>query len=96
MKRKIGPLFSLNEKIHVSIYQSFKKNNLTKPCRASEILGCSIEFFKEYLESKFEPWMNRDNHGIYIKGEINKGWEIDHILPISRAKTEKDLLKLNH
>ena len=29
-------------------------------------------------------------------GEINIGWDIDHIVPLSSAKTEEDLIKLNH
>ena len=50
---------------------------------------------KLYLESKFEPWMNWENRGLY-NGEFNHGWDIDHIIPISSAETEEDLIKLNH
>ncbi len=39
-------------------------------------LGCSIEEFKSYLESKFTPDMNWSNRGV-------KGWHIDHIVPLS-------------
>ena len=37
------------------------------------LLGCSLEEFKLYLEKQFLPEMNWDNHG--------KVWEIDHIKP---------------
>jgi len=47
------------------------------------------------LESKFEDWMNWDNQGKY-NGEFNYGWDINHIIPISSAKTEDDIIKLNH
>jgi hypothetical protein len=47
------------------------------------------------LESKFEIWMNWDNYGLY-NGEFNYGWDIDHIMPLFSAKTEEDVLKLNH
>lgn len=38
-------------------------------------LGCSIEFLKTYLESKFTVGMSWDNWG-------HKGWHIDHIRPL--------------
>ena len=50
---------------------------------------------KEYIESKFENWMNWDNKGLY-NGEFNYGWDVDHIIPISSAKTEEEIILLNH
>ena len=46
----------------------------------------------------FEPWMNWGNHGNPKDGVIepNKTWDIDHIIPLSSAKTEDDIIKLNH
>ena len=61
----------------------------------SKILGCSYLEFKFHLESNFKPWMTWDNYGLY-NGEFNHGWDIDHIVPLSSAKTESDLIKLNH
>lgn len=29
-------------------------------------------------------------------GELDYGWGMDHIIPISYAKTEEDVIKLNH
>ena len=60
-----------------------------------DILGCSYEDFKEYIESLWEPWMNWDNHGLY-NGSEGYGWDIDHRVPISSAITEEELLKLNY
>jgi hypothetical protein len=28
--------------------------------------------------------------------ELNKSWDIDHIIPISSAKTKEDIIRLNH
>ena len=37
--------------------------------------------------------MNWENYGLY-NGELNYGWDIDHIIPTSSAKNEIDFLKL--
>ena len=55
----------------------------------------SKEDVKKYLESKFEPWMNWENYGLY-NGELNYGWDIDHIIPISSTKTEEEVYRLNY
>lgn len=60
------------------------------------ILGCTIEEFKVYLEKNWESWMNWENYGKYSKGVENFGWDIYHIIPISSAKTPDDVIKLNH
>ena len=39
--------------------------------------------------------MTWENHGLY-NGELNYGWDIDHIIPFSSAKTEEDIIKLSH
>ena len=42
--------------------------------------------------------MTWENHGNWngIPSELNTAWDIDHITPTSSAKTEEELLKLNH
>ena len=42
--------------------------------------------------------MNWDNYGDPKDGilELNKTWDIDHIEPLSSAKTEEDIIRLNH
>jgi len=94
-KRKIDPIFALTCTIRSSIYASFKKNGYKKTSRTHEILGCTFKEFKTYIESRLENWMTWDNYGKY-NGEINYGWDIDHIIPISIAKTEEDVINLNH
>ena len=94
-RRKIDCMFALKSGIVRLIRQSFIKNGYLKKSKTQEILGCTYEEFKVYLESKFQPWMNWDNKGKY-NGELNYGWDIDHIIPLSSAKTEEDVYKLNH
>lgn len=88
-------LFYLSFKIRNLIRISIKKKGYSKKSKTTEILGCSLMDFKIYLESRFEPWMEWSNHGLY-NGDFDYGWDIDHIVPISSAKTEEDVIKLNH
>jgi hypothetical protein len=94
-KRKNDSLYNLKHNIRALIASSFKEKGLKKNSKTSEILSCSFEEFKSYLESKFESWMTWDNKGVY-NGELNYGWDIDHIIPVSSGMTEEEVVKLNH
>lgn len=94
-RRNNDPLFKLITNVRNLIYNSFYYNGYSKTSKTQDLLGCSFEEFKNYLESKFENWMNWDNRGAY-NGEFNYGWDIDHIIPLSSAKTENDLIELSH
>ena len=61
-------------------------------------LEYTFEDFVRHIESKFESWMTWDNYGNPKDGilELNKTWDIDHIIPLSSAKTEDDVFRLNH
>lgn len=58
-------------------------------------LGCTLEELKIHIESKFEHWMNWENYGKY-NGELNFGWDIDHIIPLSQSKNEDEFFNLCH
>ena len=95
-KIKNDYLYKLKENIRCLINISFKNKGFNKNNRkTNEILGCSFEQFKKHLESKFESWMNWNNKALY-NGEEGYGWDIDHIIPLCTAKTEEDIIKLNH
>lgn len=94
-RRRSDPLFNLITNIRNLINNSFYKMNYSKTSKTQQILGCSFNEFKEYLESKFESWMEWNNRGLY-NGEYSFGWDIDHIIPLSTAKDENDLVRLNH
>lgn len=79
------PLFRLAGNTRALIRVSL--NGVTKHSRSEEILGCSMKFFKSHIEQRFLPGMSWENRGL---------WHLDHIIPVSSAKTEKQLLKLNH
>lgn len=81
-----------------SILISIKRGGYTKKTKTYEILNCSFEDFKIFIESKFEDWMNWYNYGNPKDGilELNKSWDLDHIIPISYAKTEEEIILLNN
>jgi uncharacterized Zn finger protein (UPF0148 family) len=60
-----------------------------KSVPSESIIGCSWETFKQHIENQFQKGMTWDNHSQF-------GWHLDHIIPISTAKTEQDLYRLNH
>ena len=91
-------IYKLKHLMRNIIRYSFKRKGISKKYRSIYILGCSYEELKIHLESKFESWMNWENYGNPKDGifEINKTWDIDHIIPLSTAKTEEEITKLNH
>ena len=95
MKIETDPLFKLKKQIKSLIRDSLRNHGLKKSDRTIEVLGCTIEVFKQHLESKFEPWMTWENKGLY-NGELNYGWDIDHIIPTSSVSTYGEIIKLNH
>ena len=94
-KLKTDIQYKLKHNLRTLIRNTFKNNGYTKNSKTNDILGCSYEYFKLYLESKFEPWMTWENRGLY-NGELNYGWDIDHIIPLDSSVTENDIITLNH
>jgi len=81
------PLYKLQSNIRRRISQSFKGSGYTKRSRTYEILGCSYVEFKLHIELQFKEGMDWSNHG---------KWEYDHIIPVSSATNEVEIIKLNH
>jgi hypothetical protein len=94
-KKATDPKYKLGCDIRRTIIDSFKKKFFSKTSKTYSILGCTLDEFKIYLESKFEPWMTWENRGLY-NGELNYGWDIDHIIPLDTAETIQDIIRLNH
>ncbi len=104
-RKLINPLYKLKCDIRNNINSSLRRGGYNKKSHTYEILGCSYEFFLQHIESQWslphnlnengQVWMNWDNYGKY-NGKLYYGWDFDHIIPKSSAKTEKELLKLCH
>ncbi len=94
-KMQENTLFKVRKNARNLITNTFKNSGTKKETKTENILGCTFIEFKEHIEKQFLDWMNWDNHGKY-NGTFNFGWDLDHIIPISSAKTEKEIIKLNH
>ena len=73
-KKRTDPIFKLKCNLRNRLGMAIKKN--FKKGSAVADLGCSIEFLKKHLESKFKPGMTWANWG-------RSGWHIDHIVPLA-------------
>lgn len=87
IKMKTDPMYRLRCNTNTLISHYTKGKGYTGDKKILEVLGCSFQEFVKHLQSKFKEGMTLENYG---------EWHIDHIVPISSAKTEEDLLKLNH
>ncbi len=63
--------FVIRRNLRTRMYRALK--GITKSGRMHELMGCTIEHLKLYLESKFDTGMSWESYG--------KVWEIDHIMP---------------
>ena len=88
-RRKSSVVEKLKYRISDRIRKNLRNKGFIKGRRTHEIIGCSISVLKSHLENSFLDGMQWNNHSI-------RGWHIDHIIPLSSAKTEEDLYKLWH
>lgn len=86
-KKETDLLFKLKCNIGDLIRVSIRNNGYTKKSRTFEILGCTYKEFKLHLERQFTVGMSWDNRS---------NWHLDHVYPVSLAKDEADVIKLNH
>lgn len=85
---KSDPLHRLKLVISNRIRKSIQRRGQVKSTKATAILGCTIEQLYEHLKISA---INR-----YGKFFPQRRYDIDHIVPVSLAKTEEDLIRLNH
>jgi hypothetical protein len=86
-RRNIDPIFNLSNRMRSRIWKYLTLLNLNKKNKTFDIVGCTPELLKEHLEKQFIDGMTWENR--------NK-WHVDHIVPLSSAKTEDELYKLCH
>lgn len=80
-------IFKLKKQIRQAIRISFNKKGYMKSEKTERILGCSLEYFINYLLETY-----KNNYGYeWNKKELV---HIDHITPLETAKTEEEIYKL--
>jgi len=88
-KMAIDPIFRLKIVLSNRLRRKMKSKNFRKEFKTIDILGIDMSSFKIYLERQFQKGMTWDNYGI-------NGWHIDHIIPLSSAKTKEEIYELSH
>lgn len=66
-----NPQFKIIHNTRVRINKALKHNY--KSSSSIELLGCNLDFYKQYLENQFKEDMSWENYGTL--------WDIDHIKP---------------
>jgi hypothetical protein len=67
--------YRLRVKLRARLGRAIKMK--TKVGSAIKDLGCSVECFRKYIETKFSYGMTWDNYG-------RGGWHLDHIIPLKK------------
>jgi hypothetical protein len=74
-RMKTDENFRIRKLIRNIVYKAVNRIAKNKKHFSSiEQVGCSVDFFRDYIKQKFKPGMTWDNYG---------KWHIDHIIPCS-------------
>ena len=82
-------LYKLRHILSCRMRDLLKLKSFNKTKLFNKVIGCPPIFLKEHLEKQFTDGMSWENHGLY-------GWHVDHIIPLSSAKTEEEIYELCH
>lgn len=73
--KKTNVHYRLALKLRNRIRECMKISNIKKYAHTLEILGCPLEFLKDWFKFRFDNDMTFENHGTV--------WHIDHVIPCS-------------
>lgn len=85
-RKKQDPIYKLIQNYKNRIYKAARGMG-GKSQSTIQLLGCTVEEFRIYIEAKFHSGMTWNNQG---------KWHIDHIIPLSSAETLEEIEKLFH
>jgi hypothetical protein len=72
----------LNYKLSDNLRRRVRKvlDGKCKSKKTMDLIGCSADFLKKYLENQFQPGMSWNNYG-NPNGDHSECWHMDHIVP---------------
>jgi len=85
--REKNPLAKLKNALRNRILIAIKNQGYVKNMKTKKMLGAEWDVVESFISNKFTDGMTWSNHG---------EWHIDHIISLKTAKSEEELIKLNH
>lgn len=82
-------IYKLKCQIRNMIKNSFQRKKRIKNQKSEKILGCTINFFQKHLLTTYKSNYGKEWDGI-------ESVHIDHIIPLSFADTEEEIIRLCH
>ena len=81
-----NPKVKIIRNLRNRIYKILQRSHSNKAGHTVEQLGCTPEFLKQYLESKFYSYVDESGQTIQMSWENFGGghgkWQVDHIIPL--------------
>lgn len=85
-RRRTDPIKAMQARLSRLHRHALKRVGAIKTSPTFEQLGYTVEQFASHIERQFLPGMGWHNM---------PQWQIDHIIPVSEARTESDVVALN-
>lgn len=87
-RKKDDPIFKLSMQVRRLVSNAHTKKGVKKASKSESIMGLRQREMALYLINTAI-----DRYGVWLDGEA---YEVDHIVPMHTARTEEDVLRLNH
>ena len=86
-RRLSDPMFRLSRCLRNRIWKALKAKAWEPWSKTAQLIGADYVTVSAWLTDKFTPGMSWGNHG---------AWHIDHVIPLSSAKTPAEISRLMH
>jgi hypothetical protein len=91
IRKVTEPFFRFKKNVRELVRNYFEKEGLKKNTNTKKIIGCDFLTLYNHLKLTFES-----SYKIDYRDEFYEFLNIDHIIPISIAKTKEKIFELNH